>query len=512
PASGDGNPWDALARGAWGAGWVLVFLAVANSAIANANASANAATRTWFAMGRIRLLPRPLEHVNPRWRSPDVAVTVQFVVGVVVSLWLGLQYDPLTAFAIVGTIVTAVIIAIYMVVNLACLVFYLREGRAEFNPVLHGLVPVLGIAAFLPAFLTGVGIEAFDFVSALPYPISLVGPVVGIWYAIGLVYLVVLMRRGPDRVGRRGRGVTGGAHRGARGPALPPGGRDGGAQLPAGPGGVRLDLRRGAAGPPGPAGQRAGAVDRGRLRGAGQGTGRPGLPGGRVPLRQPPDRAVLRRGGRARGHPGHPLRSHRAAAGLGRLAHHPAVRGPHRHPRHRPAPGAAGRGGVDVRGRPGPADGDLQGPAWRPGRDPAAGPDARHRRGRAGFVRGPLVAGSRRPRRQHGHPRDAGRRHLLPGRERRRGAVLDRRRPLPPGGGGELRGGGRGGHGHGRGRRPGQRGGHALAEAGERQPPDEHRLGPSPRGRLPDLPGRLGPVARGGLGPRPARRLPAAHP
>jgi len=208
PASGDGNPWDALARGAWGAGWVLVFLAVANSAIANANASANAATRTWFAMGRIRLLPRPLEHVNPRWRSPDVAVVVQFVVGVVVAVWLGLQYTPLTAFALVGTIVTAVIIAIYMVVNLACLVFYLREGRSEFNPLLHGLVPLLGIAAFVPAFLTAVGIQAFDFVSALPYPISLVGPVVGIWYAIGLVYLVVLMRRRPERLRETGRVFT----------------------------------------------------------------------------------------------------------------------------------------------------------------------------------------------------------------------------------------------------------------------------------------------------------------
>jgi amino acid transporter len=205
PASGGGNPWDALARAAWGAGWVLVFLAIANSAIANANASANAATRTWFAMGRIRLLPRPFEHVNPRWRSPDVAVAVQFLVGVGVALWLGLQYDPLTAFAIVGTIVTAVIIAIYMVVNLACLVFYLREGRAEFNPFLHGLVPILGIAAFLPAFLTAVGIEAFDFVSALPYPISLVGPVVGIWYAIGLVYLVVLMTTQPERLRETGR-------------------------------------------------------------------------------------------------------------------------------------------------------------------------------------------------------------------------------------------------------------------------------------------------------------------
>jgi amino acid transporter len=200
PASGDGNPWDALARTAWGAGWVLVFLAVANSAIANANASANAATRTWFAMGRIRLLPRALEHVNPRWRSPDVAVVTQFVVGVVVAVWLGLRYEPLTAFALVGTIVTAVIIAIYMVVNLACLVFYLRERQARFNPLLHGLVPLLGIAAFVPALLTALGIEAFDFISALPYPISLVGPVVGIWFAVGVLYLAVLAATGRDRL------------------------------------------------------------------------------------------------------------------------------------------------------------------------------------------------------------------------------------------------------------------------------------------------------------------------
>src|SRR4029453_728131 len=101
----------------------------------------------------------------------------------------------------------------------------------------------------------------------------------------------------------------------------------------------------------------------------------------------------------------------------------------------------------------------LRAPPRRPGRRAAAGPDARHRRGRPGRLRGPLLAGPRRPRRQHGHPRDAGRGHLLPGRERRGGAVLDRRRPLPPGGGRELRGGRGGGDGHGHRRRPGQGGG-----------------------------------------------------
>jgi amino acid transporter len=205
PKAGGNNPWDFMARDAWGVGWVLVFLAVANSAIANSNAAANAATRTWYAMGRIRLLPRALEHINPRWKSPDVAVVLQLVVGIGVAVWLGEQYDPLTAFAVVGTIVTAVIIAIYMVVNLACLAFYLREHRGEFNWLLHGLVPVLGIAAFVPAFLTAVGIKAFEFITPLPYPISLVGPVVGIWYAIGVVYLVVLASRRPERLRATGR-------------------------------------------------------------------------------------------------------------------------------------------------------------------------------------------------------------------------------------------------------------------------------------------------------------------
>src|SRR5439155_12802801 len=91
---GGGNPWDAIARSVWGAGWVVGFLAIANSAIANANAAANATTRTWYAMGRIWLLPSLFAHTNGRWRSPDVGVFAQFVVGVVLTLWLGHKYGP----------------------------------------------------------------------------------------------------------------------------------------------------------------------------------------------------------------------------------------------------------------------------------------------------------------------------------------------------------------------------------------------------------------------------------
>jgi amino acid transporter len=200
-----GNPWDGLARAVWGAGWVLVFLAIANSAIANSNAGANAATRTWYAMGRIRLLPSMLARVHPRWRSPYVGVIAQLIVGVGLSLWLGFQFDPLTAFGFIATILVIVVILIYMVVNLSCIAFYWRFRKDQANVVLHGVIPILGIAAFIPAFLTASGIAVFDFIGRLDHPLSLAGLIAGAWMVIGLLYLLYLQVRAPQRVRDTGR-------------------------------------------------------------------------------------------------------------------------------------------------------------------------------------------------------------------------------------------------------------------------------------------------------------------
>jgi amino acid transporter len=223
-AFGGGNPWDALARKVWGAGWVIVFLAVANSAIANSNAAANATTRTWYAMGRIRLLPGIFAHVHPRYRSPDVAVIFQFIVGVVIALWLGAKYGPFpVAFGLVATIDVAIIIAIYMLVDLACLLFYLRERRSEFNVLLHGVLPLAGIAAFVPAFFTAVGIgkSVFSFVNPLPAPLNLVGPVDGIAMGVGVLYLIYLYLTHPQRITDTGRIFIEPEPVGAVGPAPP---------------------------------------------------------------------------------------------------------------------------------------------------------------------------------------------------------------------------------------------------------------------------------------------------
>lgn len=205
PASGGGNPWDALSRSVWGAGWVLAFLAVQNSAIANSNAAANAATRTWYAMGRIRILPSSLAATHPQRKSPHVAVVWQFVVGVAAALGLGFAFGPLEAFFLIATVVTAVIVLIYMAVNLACMVYYLRERRSDFHWFRHFLVPILGILFFVPGWLTAMGIPVFDFISALPYPASLAGIIVGVAMLLGVIYLIVLAQTNPQRIRDTGR-------------------------------------------------------------------------------------------------------------------------------------------------------------------------------------------------------------------------------------------------------------------------------------------------------------------
>jgi amino acid transporter len=196
-----GAGWLGLGRSAWGAfGFAMIFLAIVNSTIANSNAGSNAATRTWYAMGRIRLLPSALAKVHPQHRSPYVSVIAQFVVGVVVALWLGFQYDPITAFGLVATMIVVAFVPIYMLCNLSCIAYYWRYRRDEFNWLLHGLFPLLGILVMIPAFFAGAGVPIASFIGRLTYPLTIAGPVVAVWMLIGIIYLVYLYARNRRRV------------------------------------------------------------------------------------------------------------------------------------------------------------------------------------------------------------------------------------------------------------------------------------------------------------------------
>lgn len=129
-----------------------------------------------------------------------MAVMVVFGLGLVLALWLGEEYTPLTAFALIGTIITGAILPIYITVNLACITYFWRQRRDEFNVIKHLLFPVLGIVLFVPGFFAALGITIFKFVSPLTYPLSLAGIIIGAWYGIGVVLLIYFSVRHPERI------------------------------------------------------------------------------------------------------------------------------------------------------------------------------------------------------------------------------------------------------------------------------------------------------------------------
>jgi amino acid transporter len=183
--------------------WSFVFLAIVNSTIANANAGINVSSRTSYAMGRIGAFPRFFELVNPRHRSPVNSALVAFAVTIAVTLGLGFGYTPTGAFAMVGTGIVIVLVAIYILMNAACIGFFARRGGG-LNVFSHLVIPLLGIAAFVPAWLTAAGIKVFSFVAPLTPPCSHMGPAVAAWMVIGVIYLIYLYNRNPRRVAEVG--------------------------------------------------------------------------------------------------------------------------------------------------------------------------------------------------------------------------------------------------------------------------------------------------------------------
>jgi len=135
-----------------------------NSTIRQRQRGVNVSSRTAYAMGRIGAFPASWPGCNPKHHSPAVAIVTGFVITVAVTLGLGLSYDPVTAFVMVATALVIVLAAIYIVMNAACIGYFSRpstRGTRRFNPLLHVIIPVLGIVTFVPEWLTAAGIKAF---------------------------------------------------------------------------------------------------------------------------------------------------------------------------------------------------------------------------------------------------------------------------------------------------------------------------------------------------------------
>ena len=219
----DGDPWGFMAEEVLpGIGGLLIVFAILNSSLANANAGANAATRSLFAMGRVGLLPRMFAAIHPTNRTPVTAVHFQAISALIIAVVLGLilandpfptpegasSFGGLNVYVFLGTMLGLLFVFMYICVNLACIGYFWRQRRDEFNFIKHLIVPVLGVVAMIPAGLAVIGgltIPILD-IPLPPYGNALqyTAPIVGVWLLIGIVLYFVLRARDPEALNRMG--------------------------------------------------------------------------------------------------------------------------------------------------------------------------------------------------------------------------------------------------------------------------------------------------------------------
>ena len=199
----NGVPWDGLAKSLGTIFWLLALFAIINSTIANANGGANVFTRTAFAFGRAGALPRSLAKLHPTYKSPQNAVALQLVLGLVISLGLGLKYKPQMAFGIVATALVVAIVPVYMLTNLACIGYFTKHRRDDRHPVIHILVPVVGFIFLIPGFFNAAGITGvpgLKFIVSLASPLTYGAYAMGIWMIAGLIALLYLKNKNPKAI------------------------------------------------------------------------------------------------------------------------------------------------------------------------------------------------------------------------------------------------------------------------------------------------------------------------
>ena len=177
-----------LATRVWGDAWVILLFALLNSAIAVSIACFNGGTRTWYGMGRTGVLPKALADVSPTRKTPDKAIALEAGVCAVAFL-LMLIFSVEDVFFTWALMITLGLILMYIMTNIGVIRYYLTVKRAQFNPLLHIVLPVVASIA--------VGYVGYKSVVPLPAAPVKYAPLIGIgWLLVGAGVLLWQNARG----------------------------------------------------------------------------------------------------------------------------------------------------------------------------------------------------------------------------------------------------------------------------------------------------------------------------
>jgi amino acid transporter len=172
-------------------------VAVVFSFVALNIVTVNAVTRMLYAMGRDRMLPRKLAHLNARQAPQNAAITVG-ALGLAASLLFGSIYKPEVYAGWSAYFATLLFIGAYILLCVGIIRFKQRELGTAFSHARHSLVPVVSLA--------GIGLVLYGNVHPLP-------PAPLRWFipaTLGIIAVAAFaayrMEKGdPQRVQRAGR-------------------------------------------------------------------------------------------------------------------------------------------------------------------------------------------------------------------------------------------------------------------------------------------------------------------
>jgi amino acid transporter len=180
-----------LGHKVWGGAWIIVLIALFNSAIAVAIATTNAATRFIYGMARTGVLPRQLTKVHPRYKTPVTAIGFQTVVNIGLGLILPIGVGVANVYNITGTWFTFALAPVYAAANVGLYLYVRKHHPGSFNWFKHALVPLAGTVAL--------GFVVYYSLNPLPaWPIKLAPLVVVLWLALGVVMLVAMIVSGKE--------------------------------------------------------------------------------------------------------------------------------------------------------------------------------------------------------------------------------------------------------------------------------------------------------------------------
>ncbi|MDX6687985.1 MAG: hypothetical protein QOF86_4113 [Baekduia sp.] len=177
-----------LATRVWGDAWVILLFALLNSAIAVSIACFNGGTRTWYGMGRTGVLPKALAEVSPARKTPDKAIALEAGV-CALAFGLMLIFSVEEVFFTWALTITLGLILMYIMANIGVIRYYLTVKRAQFNPLLHLVLPIVASVA--------VGYVGYRSVVPLPAAPAKYAPVILVgWLLVGAAVLVWQNARG----------------------------------------------------------------------------------------------------------------------------------------------------------------------------------------------------------------------------------------------------------------------------------------------------------------------------